>query len=222
MRSKILIPLAVLGLLGVGYLTLNAALDVGRPGEDESRGPAGLGALFAERTAVPVGTEMAVRLQSTLSTKTTKPGDRFTAVVAAPVYVDGEVVIPEGARVEGSVLLSEEPGKASGRGYLQLGYEELSFGGQTHRLDTRSVRYESASGTKKDAAMIGGGAVAGGILGGIVGGSAGSAAKGAVVGGAAGTATSLLTRGPQLTLAAGTVLRVRLDRELRVVPPRAS
>jgi hypothetical protein len=136
--------------------------------------------------------------------------------------VEGAVAIPAGAQVEGHVILAEQPGKSSGRGHLQLQYDEVAFGGHRYELDTRSRVYTSASGSKKDAALIGGGAVAGGVLGGILGGSAGSAVKGAVVGGAAGTGASLLTRGPQLTLEAGRVLTMSLDHDVRVVPPARS
>jgi hypothetical protein len=165
---------------------------------------------------------MSVRLGTTLSTKTARVGDRFTGTVASAIRVNDHVVIPAGAAVRGHVILAEQPGKASGRGVLQLEFDELSFGGHSYDLDTRTRVYTSASGSKKDAALIGGGAVAGGVVGGILGGSAGSAVKGAVIGGAAGTGASLLTRGPQLTLEAGRVLNVSLDRDVRVVPPARS
>jgi len=178
--------------------------------------------VFAQRLLVPEGTQMLVRLGTTLSTKTANVGDRFAATVTSPVRVDGSLAIPAGASVEGHVILAEEPGKASGRGHLQLEYDQVSFAGHRYNLDTRSRVYTSASGTKKDAKLIGGGAVAGGVLGGILGGSAGSAVKGAVIGGAAGTGASLLTRGPQLTLEAGRELSMSLDHDVRVVPPSPS
>jgi len=170
--------------------------------------------IFSPRpVVVPQGTAMSVRLESTVSTKTSSAGDRFHAVVVSPVHVQGKLAIPEGAAVSGHVVVAEQPGKASGRGRLQLEYDMLTFGGHSYDLDSRSRVYLSKSGTKKDVALIGGGAVAGGILGGVLG---GSPAKGAVVGGAAGTAASLMTRGPQLTLGRGTILHVRLDRDLSV------
>jgi hypothetical protein len=178
-------------------------------------------AMAPKTIELPAGTPVALTLQTTLSTKTANVGDRFTAVVSAPVSREGEVLIPAGAEVEGRVILAEQPGKASGRGRLQLAYESVSFDGRSYELGSRSQIYESKSGTGKDAAMIGGGAVAGGVVGGILGGSAGDAAKGAVVGGAAGTAASLMTRGPQLELERGTTLRFTLDRTIMVRPPSA-
>lgn len=176
----------------------------------------------SHRVGVPAGTPIALTLGTTISTKTASVGDRFSATVSAPVHLDGDVVIPAGADVEGRVVVAEQPGKSSGRGQLQLAFESLSFGGREYMLDSKSQVYVSKSGTGKDAAIIGGGAVTGGVVGGVLGGSAGDAAKGAVVGGAAGTAASLLTRGPQLTLERGTAVRFTLDRDLEVEPPGES
>ena len=176
----------------------------------------------ASMVTVPAGTAMALTLQTSLSTKTAAVGDRFTARVASPVVVDGETVIPEGATVSGHVALTEQPGKASGRGRMQLAYDTVRFGNRTYELDSVSPVYESESGRGKDAAMIGGGAVAGGVAGAILGGSAGDAGKGAAAGAVAGTAASLLTRGPQLQLEAGQTLRVSLDRAVSVRPAETS
>jgi hypothetical protein len=165
------------------------------------------------RVTVPQGTMFAVSLQTGMSTKTTRVGDQFQGSIASPVSVNGRVAIPSGAAVSGHVILAEQPGKASGRGQLQLSYDKVTFGGHSYDLATNSEVYQSKSGTKKDVALIGGGAVAGGIVGAVVG---GEVAKGAAVGAAAGTGASLLTRGPQLTIERGTVLNASLDQSLSV------
>ena len=128
-----------------------------------------------------------MRLHTTISTKTAQVGDRFQADVSAPVHVSGVLAIPEGSRVSGHVILAKQPGKASGRGELQLAYDEIGFDGRSYQLNTRSQVYTSKSGTTKDVALIGGGAVAGGVVGGVAGGK-NDIAKGAAIGGAAGTA----------------------------------
>jgi hypothetical protein len=173
------------------------------------------------RINVPQGTALAMLLQTSLSTKTAQVGDRFEAGVSSPVSVNGKLAIPAGAQVSGHVILAEQPGKASGRGQLQLAYDQVRFDGHSYNLGSRSQIYESKSGTTKDVALIGGGAVAGGIVGAVLGGGSG-AAKGAVVGGAAGTGASLMTRGPQLELARGTALQFRLDQSVSVRAPKAA
>lgn len=52
---------------------------------------------------VPDGTLVKVRLSETLSTLTTQPGTKFTAVVSAPVMRDGRVIVPVGSTLEGRV-----------------------------------------------------------------------------------------------------------------------
>jgi hypothetical protein len=214
------IGISVAVLLGLSVYALQARQN-GNQNVDSSPTPFPQ-SVFAQRLVVPEGTPISVRLGTTLSTKTANVGDRFAATVNSPVRVENTTVIPAGAAVEGHVILAQQPGKASGRGHLQLEYDQVAFDGHRYDLDTRSRVYTSASGSKKDAEMIGGGAVAGGVLGGILGHSAGSAVEGAVIGGAAGTGASLLTRGPQLTLAAGRELTMTLDRDVKVVPPSRS
>lgn len=202
-----ILAFVVAGLLAAGGVYTLQAKHSGRP--------VGIARLLDTRITVPQGTALALRLQTALSTKTAHVGDRFHATVTTPVSVNGRLAIPVGAEVLGHVMLSGQPGKASGRGQLQLSYDRLRFAGHSYALGSRSHVYLSKSGTTKDVAMIGGGAVAGGVVGGILGG-AGGAAKGAVVGGAAGTGASLLTRGPQLQLESGMALLTHLVGSMRV------
>jgi hypothetical protein len=167
------------------------------------------------RITVPQGTAFSVSLGTGLSTKTAVVGDGFSGTLASPVSVDGRVAIPAGAAISGHVVMTEQPGKASGRGQMQLSYDKVTFGGHSYDMGTTSQVYESKSGTKKDVALIGGGAVAGGVVGGVLGGK-GDIGKGAAVGAGAGTAASLLTRGPQLTIEQGTVLNATFDEALSV------
>jgi len=58
---------------------------------------------------VGAGTEIHAALDTPLFSKTSKPGDRFTATVSDPVRANnGAVVIPAGARVEGEVAESDD------------------------------------------------------------------------------------------------------------------
>ena len=60
---------------------------------------------------IPADTVIAVVLDQTISSKTNKSGDKFTATVEAPVEIEGKVAIPKGARAEGVV----RDAKAAGR-----------------------------------------------------------------------------------------------------------
>ena len=55
-------------------------------------------AMAADRT-VPVGSELDVRMQTSLSSKTSKVEDRFEATTLVDYKTDGEVLIPAGSVV---------------------------------------------------------------------------------------------------------------------------
>src|SRR5678815_2459671 len=124
MKKNALIIAAIgLAVLGVGTIyavqkdKAPAATIAAQPGRSMARvssNPA------SSNVLVPQGTAIAMRLQSTISTKTALVGDRFKADVTSPVHVNGRVAIPEGSDISGHVILARQPGKASGRGELQL------------------------------------------------------------------------------------------------------
>lgn len=169
----------------------------------------------AEAT-LTAGTTLNMTLDTELTTKTAVAGDRFVATLTEPILIGNRVAVPAGATVHGHVASSVQPGKLSGKGMMQLAFDDLEFDGRRYNIASVGDSIWGKSGTGKDAAMIGGGAAAGAVLGKVLG---GSAAKGAVIGGAAGVATSLLTRGPQLEMKAGTPLSVDLDQSVTVVLP---
>jgi hypothetical protein len=166
---------------------------------------------------LPAGTSFGMTLSTDLNTKTATTGSSFTGTVAEDVVVDGRVAIPAGAEVSGHLLDAARSGKSSGRAHMQLSYDNVSFGGHTYNIAAASDTIFGKGGSGKDAAMIGGGAVAGGVLSKVLG---GSAVGGAVAGAAAGTAASLLTRGPDLHLEAGKKLDVTLQAPVTVTKPK--
>ena len=60
-------------------------------------------ALGQRSVTVPVGTVVSLRMDTALSSDTSRVGDRFTATVFRAATVEGRVVIPENAKVEGHV-----------------------------------------------------------------------------------------------------------------------
>ena len=85
---------------------------------------------------VGTGTEIHAALDTPLSTRVSKAGDRFTATVSEPVRANtGAIVIPAGARVEGEVEDAEEGklvGTVRGKGKLSLRFRDVVLpSGQT-------------------------------------------------------------------------------------------
>lgn len=99
---------------------------------------------------VPANTEMRATLDTPLSSKTSKPGDRFTATISQSVQGRNGVVVPAGARVEGEVSESEQ-GKdipvLHGKGVLNLRLRDVVLpNGQTVPLVASLVSVNHTNG----------------------------------------------------------------------------
>jgi len=166
-------------------------------------------------TTVPEGTVLHVRLNETLSSKSSTAGQGFSAVVEEPVMIGGKAIIPKGADASGTVVDAKPLGKFKGGARLQIRLESVSFGGSSYTIDTSSVARSAKGKGKRTAVMIGGGAALGAIIGGLAGGGKG-AAIGAGVGAGAGTGGAYFTGNKDVVLPAETMLSFRLERPLEV------
>src|SRR5260221_1980569 len=84
---------------------------------------------------VPEGTEIIVRLEEPLSSKTARREDRIEAFVDRPLRVDGVTAIPAGARVRGTVRDAEPAERPARSGRLDLDLDALFV--NQDRLDLR-------------------------------------------------------------------------------------
>ena len=157
--------------------------------------------------AIPVGQELDVRLQNTLSSGTSQVEDRFIATTIVPLGVDGRELIPAGSEVRGVVSAVESAGRLDRKARLSLTFDQITIGGRTYPMRGTLLEALEGGGYKKDAGRIGTGAGVGAIIGGILGGFKGALA-GILIGGGGVVAA---TEGKEVELPAGTVLRLRLD-----------
>jgi hypothetical protein len=162
------------------------------------------------------GTEIVIRLEEALSSRTAQQEDRFEAVVARPVRTQGVVVLPAGTRVRGLVQNAEPARRPSKSGRLELDFDALYV--DNTRVDMRS-RVTSIGDEDEDRhateTKAGAGVLLGGTLGAILGGKEG-AVIGAVLGGGGAV---VATKGNDVELPEGTLVTVRLDRLLTVPRP---
>lgn len=147
------------------------------------------------------GTLLRARLVEKLSTISTEPGARFTAVLAEPVQKDGRVVMPVGSTIEGRVTTVHSGRRISGAAMIHLEAvavvlpDGTRYNAHLQLIDTDQTRRTKVDGEgslvrrdhpKETLAAVGlatgGGAVAGALIGGGVG-----AAVGAGIGAGAGT-----------------------------------
>jgi hypothetical protein len=77
---------------------------------------------------IPSGTPVNVRLQSSISSASAQPGDRFHAVIDSPLRVGGQIVAPSGADVTGKVVAAQHSGRLEHPGMLQLELSSIRLG----------------------------------------------------------------------------------------------
>jgi hypothetical protein len=180
---------------------------------------------------IPDGTKILSRLETALSSRTNRQGDRFTAKVTESILVSGKEVIPVGTTIEGRVAEVKSAGHVKGRSEMNLSYERLIFPNgvsetivasqadldekSKEEIDRKEGTIKGESSRKRDAAEVGGGAAVGAGIGAIAGGGKGSAI-GAGVGGLIGLADSMRRKGKEIELPAGTRFVIRLDRPLTI------
>jgi hypothetical protein len=169
----------------------------------------------ARMLVIPAGTELTVRLETALGSKSSNEGDPFEASLAEPVMLGDKIVIQKGASASGTVTQAHAAGKFKGGATLGLVLKSIAIDGQPHAVETSSVVEATKGKGKRSAALIGGGAAGGAILGGLLGGGKG-AVIGAAAGGGAGTAGAAYTGDRDISLPVETLLRFKLASDLTI------
>ncbi len=168
---------------------------------------------------VPAGTGVEIEFLDGVSSRLSGPGDRFAARVTRNVVVDGEVAIPAGAKVRGTVTEAVSLKKIGGRARLGLDFEQLVLPSGGSVPIAANFATAGRSETGRDAATIGGAAAGGAVLGRATGGRDDrdrNTVLGAIVGAAVGTAVASRTAGKEVEIPAGTVIDIVLDAPVEV------
>jgi hypothetical protein len=186
----------------------------------------------ADEVTIPEGTEFKLQLHSTINSKTSKPGDRVLSTLIDPVAVEDRDALPKGARIDGHVGEVKPAGHRGKGGYLTVVFDtvELPNGEKVAVLGSLTEVFSSAGGGNPyvgpEGELKGRGAsrkVQAGIIGGsTAAGAAGGLASGIAAGAAGAAAAILLPRGKQAALAAGSLVGMRLDRDVTFTLPSAS
>jgi len=166
----------------------------------------------SEPGTIPVGQEIDVRLRGTLSSDTASVEDRFETTTVVDVMQDGRVLVPAGSVVRGVVSDVDEAGRVDRNSSLTLSFDRLEINGRDHEIRGTASQVFKGGGLRDDAPRAGVGAGVGGIVGGILGG-----VEGAVVGAVIGAGGAVVaTDGSDITLPAGSIIRVRMDSPVRL------
>ena len=168
---------------------------------------------------VPVGTDLKIRINDTLSSKDSRIGDRFTGTVIDPSRFDE-------AKVYGRISSIKKSGKIKGRTSMNLAFDSIElrdgrkgvmhgyvtkvYGEGSGRADDEGG-VESGSRTNQTLKRSGIGATVGAIVGGIAGGGKG-AAIGLIIGGAGGAGSLAVQGNKELKIESGTEMLVHVTR----------
>jgi hypothetical protein len=174
----------------------------------------------AKRTNnVARGTQMKIRLETTIDSSEARSGDRFKATVLSPKrYAD--------STLEGHVTRVKQSGKLKGKTVVNLVFDRILFDeGGSDAMSADVVRIygndsakvgdegEIKSGSRGSSTTkrTAGGAVAGAIIGGIAGGGKG-AAIGAAIGGGVGAGSNYIRGTSKVKIEEGTEILIRVSR----------
>ena len=182
------------------------------------------------------GTQLRLVLLNGLSTSVARDGDPFAAVVAEPVYMGGQLLLPAGARVNGQVGSIIRPRRFS----LFRGQAAMNLIFRSIELDRREIPAQmsilaiqdastQSSGRKRkdvkveegqvveakrdikgDVATVGLGAGGGTVVGAVFS----HVVRGFAIGLVGGTAYIMAKKGKEVELPAQTALIVRLDNSI--------
>jgi hypothetical protein len=161
---------------------------------------------------IPAGQEMDVRLRSTLSSETATVEQRFETTTVVDLTQNGRVLVPAGSVVRGVVSDVDKAGRIDRDGSLTLSFDKLDVNGREREIRGSATQIFESKGIREEGTVAAAGAGVGGIVGGIIGG-----VKGAVLGAVIGAGGAIAaTDGKDITLPAGSIVRVRLDSPVRV------
>jgi hypothetical protein len=164
---------------------------------------------------VPAGTRVPVILSTTISSYKDSAGDEFEGSLGEPILVDGEVAIPKGAIVRGTVVNAKKQGAIKGEAVLSVRLTSLHVRGKDYLIASSTYGATEKGKGKRSAMMTGGGAGIGALIGGLAGGGKG-AAIGAAVGGGGGLAASAGTGGQNVQLPAESRVTFKLTQAVTI------
>jgi len=183
-------------------------------------------------TVIPAGTALNVKLETTLTSFSSRAGDPFQGRITTPVVFNGKTVIPIGTTVQGRVTKVSDPHRIAGKPTIAIFPEAVVLpSGERYTLNATLVdtsvrngtdvnqegQFKGAGHTNKDLWEIGGGTGAGMLIGGLAGGG-----KGVLIGaliGAGATTGHWLSKRNSATLPSGTELVMELSRSMTLGTP---
>ncbi|HKA60750.1 MAG TPA: glycine zipper domain-containing protein [Gemmatimonadales bacterium] len=167
------------------------------------------------------GAKIDIAANDTISSRTSKAGETFSAHVVQDVKnAHGQVVIPAGAMVNVRITEVKPAPNPRTPGTLTLAVTSVTVRGNTYPIegsvDSIETTHQGRGVTGGDAAKVGAGAAAGAILGRVIGGNSKGTVVGGIIGGIAGAGVASHTKDSDIVLPKGAHIIIRLTKELSV------
>ncbi|HKQ78677.1 MAG TPA: hypothetical protein VJ810_33575 [Blastocatellia bacterium] len=188
-----------------------------------------------DSVVVAEGAQARLSLQTQLSSKLSEVGDQVTAVLYEPVLdKDGRVTIPRGTEFTGRVTQAQPARRPQKEASITIVFDMMRLAYGEEKITTVVTAIDDFANDEKMKSKDGEGKVGGGHSGGRTARNAGTGATlgglggliiGAAGGGLGGVAASagagalggvLMTKGNDIKLAVGTILRIRFERPVNV------
>jgi peptidoglycan hydrolase-like protein with peptidoglycan-binding domain len=173
---------------------------------------------------VPVGSVIPLRMDTYLSSDSSRLGDRFTATVFRSIVVDGRVAVPENAKIEGHVTGTTRAERGSKAGTIAVAFDRLvAANGRSVPIDgtltmlseegrrriEQDVRYQEGAGRTRRAVVFTGVAGGAGATIGAADGGTETTTAGAILG-------ALLGNGERAEVRPGTEFGMMVERSFTV------
>ncbi len=205
---------------GLSLLALTACQPSSQAAEVAKKETSRAPAASATRT-LEAFRQFSIATTTTISSRSAKPGDVFTATVAADVQdAAGRVAIPAGSLVSGTITDVKSAPNPSSPGTLTLAVNSVAVNGRSYpikaSIDSLATERHGRPISGSDALKVGVGAAAGAIVGQIIGKNSKGTIIGAVVGAAAGGAYAAATKDGDISLPAGTHILVTITQRLNI------
>ena len=176
--------------------------------------------VYAEAILV-ADTRLEVEFLSTVSSASSRPGDRFVTRVTRDLSADdGRLVVPAGTELEGMVTEAVSLKRVGGQARLGMAFGELHLPwGKSAEIDA-SFYDAGRNESRRDRRIIGGAAAGGAVLGAILDDDEGRGTiLGAIIGAAAGTAAAANKARDEVEIPGGTVVTLQLDTPAQIQVP---
>lgn len=174
----------------------------------------------AEGKVVPIGTQISVRTNERIDSKSASVGQLYSAEITEDVPDStGGIAIPRGSAAQ-LLIRNVSTGGAVHSPEVVLDLDSVTVGGKHYGVVSSDVDESNKRGlgaNRRTGEMVGGGTGLGALMGALFGGGKG-AGIGALAGAGGGVATELFTRGKEVRVPAETLLTFRLERTLILRP----